>query len=186
MLEVPPQPKIRPVLPTQKKEIDTRWVEIKFSAPFLPRSYFASCIQAGTIYVHGGFSAETGILADFYSCCLFDQPASWRSLQPKQIKAIKPPGLRNHTLNSHLSNLLLVGGQKNVVDNNGDIYRFDLLSNTWTVCNCLDSKGKKLAIALDSQTAFTYSKRLTIKRIIFIFLTDMTLYLLNISKIFSK
>jgi hypothetical protein len=91
---------------------------------------------------------------------LYDQPASWLSLQPKQIKALRPPGLRNHTLNSYLSNLLLVGGQKNVVDNNGEIYRYDLLSNSWTVCNCQDSKGKKLALALDSHSSFIYSKLL--------------------------
>jgi hypothetical protein len=47
-----------------------------------------------------------------------------------------------------------------VVDNNGEIYRYDLLSNSWTVCNCQDSKGKKLALALDSHSSFIYSKLL--------------------------
>jgi hypothetical protein len=48
-----PQLKLEP----NRKDIDTRWVEIKFNHSFTPRSYFASCIQAGNIYIHGGFSA---------------------------------------------------------------------------------------------------------------------------------
>ena len=90
-------------------------MEIKFNHNFSPRSYFASCIQAGNIYVHGGFSSETGNLKDFYICCLYDTPLSWKLIQVKNAKENSPGSLRNHTLTSHLSNLILVGGQKNVI-----------------------------------------------------------------------
>lgn len=44
----------------------------------MPRSYFASCIQAGNIYIHGGFNAEIGIMKDMMICCMYDMPATWK------------------------------------------------------------------------------------------------------------
>ena len=93
-------------------------MEIKFNQTFSPRSYFASSIQAGNIYIHGGFSAETGNLKDFYTCCLYDSPMSWKTIVTKNTKDVGPGALRNHTLTSYLSNLILFGGQKNVIENN--------------------------------------------------------------------
>jgi hypothetical protein len=59
---------------------------MKFSKSFSPRSYFASCIQAGTIYIHGGFSSEAGIMKDFYTACLYDFPATWKRLDQQPSK----------------------------------------------------------------------------------------------------
>jgi hypothetical protein len=51
--------------PFEHKEIDTRWIELKLGGNFTSRSYFASCIQAGKVYIHGGYNEEKGILDDF-------------------------------------------------------------------------------------------------------------------------
>ena len=99
----------------QHKDIDSRWVELKFDKNFAPRSYFASCIQAGNIYIHGGFSAQAGIMKDFLVTCLHQSPSSWRTITAKNLKTCNPGPLRNHTLNSYYSQLILIGGQKNVV-----------------------------------------------------------------------
>lgn len=96
-------------------------------------------------------------MKDFYSTCLYELPASWKRLDDQSSKSCYPGALQNHTMNSYLSNLILIGGQKNVLENNEDIYRFDLLSQTWSICKCIDSKGKQLKIALDSHSSVIYS-----------------------------
>jgi len=61
-----------------------------------------------------------------------------------------------------MSNLILVGGQKNVVDNSNGIYRYDLLGNAWTLCKCVDEKGKKFNFAIDSHSSVIYSSKILI------------------------
>lgn len=43
-----------------------------------PRAYFASCIQAGKVFLHGGYNEEQGILKDMYSAQFFDLPSEWK------------------------------------------------------------------------------------------------------------
>lgn len=43
------------------------------------------------------------------------------------------------------------------MENNKDIYRFDLLTNSWSICKCIDEKGKKFNLALDSHASVVYS-----------------------------
>lgn len=57
--------KIDVVKPFEHKEIDTRWIELKLGGKFISRSYFASCIQAGKVYIHGGYNEQKGIIDDF-------------------------------------------------------------------------------------------------------------------------
>lgn len=102
-------------------------------------------------------------MKEFYTCCLYDRPAAWRSLENK-AKSTPPGALRNHTLTPYLSNLILAGGQRNVVENNAEIYRYDLLTNRWSICQCLDAKGKKFPLALDSHAAIIHSTLTPIQR----------------------
>ena len=86
--------------------------------PVILRSHHAGrypARNAGNIYVHGGFNAEVGIMGDFYTCCLYDQPPRWKEFPKSKFN---PGPLRNHTLSNHLANLILVGGQRNVIENN--------------------------------------------------------------------
>ena len=54
-------------------------------------------------------------MGDFYTCCLYDQPPRWKEFPKSKFS---PGPLRNHTLSNHLANLILVGGQRNVIENN--------------------------------------------------------------------
>ena len=56
-----------------------------------------------------------GIMNDMMVCCMYDMPASWKEIIPKNSKKCHPGSLRNHTISSYKSNLILIGGQKNVV-----------------------------------------------------------------------
>jgi hypothetical protein len=96
-------------------------------------------------------------MKDLLVCCLYDQPATWKELTAKNSKQCNPGPLRNHTLSSYKSNLILIGGQQNVVENNPKIYRFDLLANTWSVCRCVDEKGKPFKLSLDSHSTISHS-----------------------------
>jgi hypothetical protein len=44
-----------------------------------------------------------------------------------------------------------------VVENSAVVYRFDLLTGRWSVVQCRDGNGNKLALALDSHAAVVYS-----------------------------
>lgn len=96
-------------------------------------------------------------MKDLLVCCMYDQPATWTPLEVRHNKQCNPGSLRNHSLCSYKSNLILVGGQKNVVDNNSSIYRFDLLSNSWSICKCFDQQSKPFNFALDSHSAIVHS-----------------------------
>jgi hypothetical protein len=51
-----------------ENSFDTRWAEIKIEGKNIPsRSKHASVIYNDKLYVHGGFDADKGILADFSS-----------------------------------------------------------------------------------------------------------------------
>ena len=98
-------------------------------------------------------------MSDLMVCCMYDMPASWKSIIPKNSKICNPGPLRNHTISCYKSNLVLVGGQRNVVDNNQDIYRFDLLSNTWSKCKCVEEdSGKPFNLGIDSHCSIVFSK----------------------------
>ena len=43
----------------------------------MSRAYFASCIQAGKVFIHGGYNEEKGILDDFVEAQFYDLPSKW-------------------------------------------------------------------------------------------------------------
>ena len=112
-------------------------------------------------------------MKDFYTTCLYDQPVTWKRLD-KVSDLCYPGALQNHTLSCHLSNLILVGGQRNVLENNKDIYGYDLITNKWSICECIDQNGKNLKVNLDSHTSIVYRKYRLNKKTICLFLMDMT------------
>lgn len=108
-----------------------------------------------------------GIMKDLLTCCMYDEPVIWKTITAKNIKTCNPGPLRNHTLSCYKSNLILIGGQKNVVDNNNQIYRYDLFSQSWSVCKCLSSEGKPFNFAFDSHCAIIHSSYFLIQKAIF-------------------
>ena len=68
-----------------------------------------------------------------YSAQFYSLPTQWNQIIPKSNKFKNPPPLRNHTLCAYKSYLILFGGQKNMLENNNQIYRFDLRTNEWEI-----------------------------------------------------
>ena len=89
---------------------------------------------------------------------MYDSPARWTPIEVKGKDKCNPGSLRNLTLNSYLSNIFLVGGQRSVIQNNGNIFKFDLLTNKWSMCACVDGEGHPLNVALDSHSTIVYSR----------------------------
>lgn len=104
---------------------------MKLGGKFISRSYFASCIQAGKVYIHGGYNEEKGIIDDFIEAQFYDLPSKWNDIKVRSAKDKNPPGLRNHTLCPYTSNLILFGGQKNMLENNNAFYKFDMRAGQW-------------------------------------------------------
>jgi hypothetical protein len=99
------------------------------NSKLLSRSYFASCIQAGKIYIHGGYNEEKGILNDLFEAQFYNLPSEWVEIKPRNKSSNNPPNLRNHIICAYTSFLILFGGQKNMLDNNSKFYKFDLRIN---------------------------------------------------------
>ena len=53
---------------------DSRWAEIKIEGKNIAsRSNHASAIHSNHLYIHGGFDADKGMLADFYCMDISEQ-----------------------------------------------------------------------------------------------------------------
>lgn len=103
------------------------------SNPFTARQAFAFTSQGQIGYLHGGYNCDEGILKDMY-LAKFNDPDErhWRQIEQKG----KLPGkLRYHTLTSYLCYLLCIGGQRSQVQNNEEVYCFNLKSETWSKLN---------------------------------------------------
>jgi hypothetical protein len=99
------------------------------SSSFSPRCAFAFASQASTGYLHGGYNTDEGILGDMYMA-KFDDPEDreWHLIQQK---GDLPGKIRYHTLSEYRCYLILLGGQKNMIENNSNVYCFDLGRHVW-------------------------------------------------------
>lgn len=96
---------------------------------FSARQAFAFCAQGDIGYLHGGYNCDDGLLKDMYMA-KFNDPddRQWHEITQKG----KLPGkLRYHTLISYLNYILCVGGQRSQIENNSDIFCFNLQNQTW-------------------------------------------------------
>lgn len=74
-----------------------------------------------------------------HSAVFYDLPSEWVEIDVcKKGNTITPPGLRNHTMCVYTSYLVLIGGQKNILENNSHIYRFDMRTNEWQIIKVND------------------------------------------------
>lgn len=63
--------------------------------------------------------------------------------------------MRSHTLCAYKAYLILVGGQKSMLENNKQIYRFDLRTYQWEVVKL--KMNNKVNLGIDSHVAFLYN-----------------------------
>ncbi len=65
-----------------KNTFDLRWAEVKIEGKNIPsRSNHASAIHDNKLYIHGGFDADKGMLADFYCMDISGQADQYKWTQ---------------------------------------------------------------------------------------------------------
>lgn len=133
---------------------------------FTARQAFAFCAQGDIGYIHGGYNCDEGLLKDMYMAKFNDpEDRQWHQIVQKG----KIPGkLRYHTLTSYLCYILCVGGQRSQVQNNKEIFYFNLQNQMWSKLEivpedpALNEKDVKESLGRDSHCSVVYGKNLYI------------------------
>ena len=116
-----------------ENSFDSRWAEIKIQGKNIPsRSNHASAIHKNKLYIHGGFDADKGMLADFHCIDISDDCEQYRWKHLNNELNGQPIKLKSHTAIVYGSSIYLFGGEINSMLSNNLIYVYNIDTNKWS------------------------------------------------------